>query len=295
MHQYATLEDTVYLWFGANDTAGSGADGATPVFDVRLAGAAADAAPILSGAATLLSHVNYPPGAHEVAIAATTGNGFAAGNTYAVFCTLLVDSQNPTGFIGSFKLGPVVANVIQIAGGTQTVTDLKDFADTGYDPTAHKVQGVVLTDTCTTNSDMVGTNGANTVVPDAAGVVATALGLLETHGDSTWATATGFSTHDAAAVVTALGTGSTLTDCLTATSVAVSDKTGFSLSSTGADLILIDGKTPTQALQIIAALCAGIVSGAGTGTEVFKGLDKLTTRVTVTVDGSGNRSNVVYG
>ena len=59
--------------------------------------------------------------------------------------------------------------------------------------------------------------GFNTVVPDAAGVVATALALLETHGDSTWATATGFSTHTAANVVTALGTGSTLTACATAT------------------------------------------------------------------------------
>ena len=40
-HQHATLADTVYLWFAANDTSGSGADGATPVYDVRLAGAAA--------------------------------------------------------------------------------------------------------------------------------------------------------------------------------------------------------------------------------------------------------------
>ena len=52
--------------------------------------------------------------------------------------------------------------------------------------------------------------GANTTVPDAAGVVATALGVLETHGDSTWATAT---------------------------SVAVSDKTGFSLAATGLDAV----------------------------------------------------------
>ena len=103
--QYATLGDTVYFWFGANDGDGSGADGETPVFDVRLAGAAASAAPVLSGSATLLTHVNYPDGCHEVAIAATPENGFAAGETYAVFCTLLVDSQNPTGFVGAFKLG----------------------------------------------------------------------------------------------------------------------------------------------------------------------------------------------
>ena len=46
----------------------------------------------------------------------------------------------------------------------------------------------------------------NTVTPDAAGTMATALGLLETHGDGAWATAT---------------------------STAVSDKTGFKLASDG--------------------------------------------------------------
>lgn len=111
--EHATLNDTVYFYFASNDTSGSGGDGATPVYDVRLAGAAAGAAPVLSGSATLLTHANFPNGCHEVAIAATTGNGFATGNTYAVFCTLLVDSQNPTGFIGKFVLKPIIANVMQ--------------------------------------------------------------------------------------------------------------------------------------------------------------------------------------
>lgn len=48
----------------------------------------------------------------------------------------------------------------QVGGDTQSATDLKDFADAGYDPATNKVQGVVLTDTCTTNSDMVGTDNA---------------------------------------------------------------------------------------------------------------------------------------
>ena len=125
MLQYATLADTVYFHFGANDTAGSGADGATPLAYVRLAGAAANAAPVYPTSPatlvpTLLTHANYPPGAHEIAIAATTVNGFAAGNTYAVFCTLLVDSQNPTGFVGSFKLGPVPADAVKIGGTAQS-------------------------------------------------------------------------------------------------------------------------------------------------------------------------------
>ena len=56
----------------------------------------------------------------------------------------------------------------------------------------------------------------------------------------------------------------------------------------------VDGKTITAALQIIAAACAGKISGAGTGTEVFVGLDAATTRATVTVDASGNRTAVSY-
>ena len=56
-------------------------------------------------------------------------------------------------------------NVTQIGGTAQSATNLKDFADTGYDPATHKVQGVVLTDTCTTNTDMRGTDNAYTGTP----------------------------------------------------------------------------------------------------------------------------------
>lgn len=48
------------------------------------------------------------------------------------------------------------------------------------------------------------------------------------------------------------------------------------------------------AIRIIAALCAGKIADAGTGTETFKGLDKLTTRAVLTVDSSGNRSDANY-
>lgn len=51
-------------------------------------------------------------------------------------------------------------DMVQVSGATQSATDLKDFADTGYDPATNKVQGVVLVDTTTTNTDMVGTDNA---------------------------------------------------------------------------------------------------------------------------------------
>jgi hypothetical protein len=42
------------------------------------------------------------------------------------------------------------SDLTQIGGVAQSATDLKDFADAGYDPATNKVQGVVLTDTATT-------------------------------------------------------------------------------------------------------------------------------------------------
>ena len=58
-------------------------------------------------------------------------------------------------WLGTAAAAPTVAGVPEVdvthmAGGTQTVTDLKDFADAGYDPATKKVQGVVLVDTVTT-------------------------------------------------------------------------------------------------------------------------------------------------
>jgi hypothetical protein len=133
---YIALESTTYLWFGSNNTSGSGDDGASAVFDVRLAGAAASAAPVLSGSATLLTHANYSAGAYEIAVAATTGNGFAVGNTYAVFCTLLVDSQNPTGFVGAFKIAGVLADVGYLQGDNTAALGLANlgnqFNDEGW-------------------------------------------------------------------------------------------------------------------------------------------------------------------
>lgn len=43
--------------------------------------------------------------------------------------------------------GMAHADLKEILGVGQSVTDLKDFADAGYDPVTHKVQGVVLVDT----------------------------------------------------------------------------------------------------------------------------------------------------
>lgn len=68
--------------------------------------------------------------------------------------TDLLDT-NTAQWLGTACATPTVAgvpevDVTHISGDAQSATDLKDFADAGYDPSTNKVQGVVLVDTLTT-------------------------------------------------------------------------------------------------------------------------------------------------
>jgi len=56
--------------------------------------------------------------------------------------------------------GTVSADIVSIGGSAQSMTDLKDFADSGYDPATNKIEGVKVVDTTTTNTDMRGTDSA---------------------------------------------------------------------------------------------------------------------------------------
>ena len=56
----------------------------------------------------------------------------------------------------------------------------------------------------------------------------------------------------------------------------------------------VDGKTMRQVLRYLGAILAGETSGAGSGTEVFKGLDGLTDRVQVIIDANGDRTTITY-
>jgi hypothetical protein len=64
--------------------------------------------------------------------------------------------------LGSDKLE---TDVLQIGGDTQSATDLKDFADAGYDPATNKVQGLVLADAITDKAGFsLASTGLNAVV-----------------------------------------------------------------------------------------------------------------------------------
>jgi len=159
-HKRHAVGETVYFHFAANDTSGSGADGDTPTADVRLCGAAAAAAPVLSPTPVLLSHASYPDGCYEVAIAATAGNGFASGAEYAVFCSLAVDSQNPTGLVGSFTLATAGNAPDDVIAWIREVLEADVSIDTEQTPwqLVAKVKG---TDTERLRKDLTQADGAN--------------------------------------------------------------------------------------------------------------------------------------
>ena len=57
--------------------------------------------------------------------------------------------------------------------------------------------------------------------------------------------------------------------------------------------IMEGGLTAEEIMKVMGAVLAGTVSGAGSGIETFKGLDKTTDRIVSTVDADGNRSSVM--
>jgi len=115
------VDSVAYFHFAANTSAGSGGDGATPLFDVRLCGAAADAAPVSGGTPTLLSHANYGDGLHEIAVETT---GLDVGAEYAVFCTLTISSVNPAGYVGSFIVRAEASTMYELAASAKANMDI---------------------------------------------------------------------------------------------------------------------------------------------------------------------------
>lgn len=83
-------------------------------------------------------------------------------------------------WLGTAAATPTVAGVPEVdvthlGGAAQSATDLKDFADEGYDPATNKVQGVVLVDTLTTytgNTVQTGDSFARLGAPAGASISA---------------------------------------------------------------------------------------------------------------------------
>ena len=131
---------------------------------------------------------------------------------------------------------------------------------------------------------------SNTVVPDVAG---TSAGLH--------ATTDGLVTVVDGVVDTILVDTDELQtnqgNWATATSVTVSDKTGFSLSDVGVDAILdeiVEGThSLREILRLLGSYAFGKTSGGGTATVTFRDVDDTKDRIVATVTSVGDRTSIV--
>lgn len=196
---------------------------------------------------------------------------------------------------GAIVAGAIASGALNGKGDWTTDADLpSNFASLGINASGH-VSRVTLVDTTTTNTDMRGTDGAAL----ASAWTSTRAGYLDlmlqaANANQRTVQITG-SQHIAADIhelqAGVIAAGDFASGAIDAAALAGDAATEIAAAVAAVD---IDGKTLQAALRIVAAIVAGVASGAGTSTEVFRGLDGSTTRATVTADASGNRSTVVY-
>jgi hypothetical protein len=72
------------------------------------------------------------------------------------------------------------------------------------------------------------------------------------------------------------------------------DKSGYSLSSAGLDLVMVEsGINIRQAMAPILAASAGVIVSGANGLFTIRGGNTAITRIQATADGTGNRANVI--
>lgn len=174
-------------------------------------------------------------------------------------------------------------NLTHIQGDATSTTDLKDFADAGYDPATHKVQGVALVDTTTTNTDMRGTNSA------ALASVCTETRLSELDAANLPADVAAVK-GDTAAILLDTGTDGVV--------VAAASKTGYSISGTKTTLDALNDITAVAAWSAATrTLTAGtdIVLAKGTGVTGFNDIAAadVKTQVDAALDTAGTELTAI--
>ena len=185
-----------------------------------------------------------------------------------------------------------------------------------FDPAADAVANVTLVATTTTNTDMLTAAAVNAEVDTALsdydgptkaemdtahGLLATEAkqDIIDTNVDSVLVD-TGTTLPATLATIDGI-VDAILVDTDTTIPALIAALNDLSAANVNAEVLdvmnvdtLIDGKTFKEAVRFVAAVIAGKLSGAGTGTETSKGLDGSTTRAIFTVDASGNKTAVTY-
>ena len=229
-----------------------------------------------------------------------------------------VPDVNVTKWLGTAAATPTVAGVPEVdvthlVGVAQSATDLKDFADDGYDPATNKVQGVVLTDTLTTNSDKTGyAIGAGGIAAaafaagavDAAAIAANAIGASEiADGAIDAATFAAGAIDNAAFNVTETLTANPATGGIVAGSFGASAIDAAALATDAVNEIrdsvfarafsaAYGSYTFDEMIKMFSAVLLAKASGLATTTATYRNPADSADVVVATVDADGNRSAV---
>ena len=167
----------------------------------------------------------------------------------------------PANKIANNASGVIDANMVQLGGVIQSLTDLKDFADAGYDPSAHKVEGVKLVDTTATNSDMATGFATPTNVSDTQALIITQVNENEVKLDAMQGNVTSIlsNTNEVHGLITSDKIAAQVkgldADVLTASALATDAVTEI---ATAIMAKTVDGSIDvTKALNMMVALLAG--------------------------------------
>lgn len=222
-------------------------------------------------------------GQAEVVIDATT-------NAMPVKVITVIEEAIYDAMFAASATGLLPANVTQLGGDAQSATDLKDFADAGYDPVTNKVEGVKLADTTTANSDMRGTDSA------ALASVCTETRLAELDAANLPADldAVLADTNELQTDLTNGGRLDLLIDQIITDIAALNDPTANAIADALLDRAdgVETGFTLRQATRLILAAAAAKLSGAATTTVSIRDVGDTKNRIVATVDSDGNRSAV---
>lgn len=218
----------------------------------------------------------------------------AAGNIKADVEQWLAGTIPAVNTTGVPKIDLVLMN-----GVAQSVTDLKDFADTGYDPATHKVAGVVLADSLTSVAAAGIT--ASSIATDAIGAAELAADAATEIATAVWASAT----RTLSALGFTLAASDLAADTITAAKIAA-DAIGASELATDAVTEIVnavlttamteayaaDGAAPTLAQMLFmvwSLLAETSISGV---TVTSKKLDGSTTAMTFTISDATNPTSI---
>lgn len=190
-----------------------------------------------------------------------------------------VDITHIGGSVISTTTAQLGVNVVQISGDSTSADNLEAYTD-GTTPQPVNVTQLSGDSTAADNAesffDGTGYAGTNNVIP----TVTTVNGLAAN-------TITATSIASDAITAAKIATGAIDADALAADA-------GAELADAIADEVYEGSYTLRQFIRLFAAMLLGEASGGGTTTIVMRDASDTKTRITFTVDSSGNRSAAVY-